>query len=439
MPAGIQQPGGAGTTIFVYDSTAAANGLYYTIAEIQAAFPNDFESMVGAVSGLTFGGIRKQYLSRVSVVWGGQAADGSNPTEVRDTNVDVFFRAGQWQYRVGGGIITTKLGTKKGRTPQGLIPATMAGADGCGIYQASGNLIFRNDYFLYGCVLLCPLNLQFLATGATTNSEVAGCLWRNGLSFTIGEALTLGSFYNNIGYSPTTGNVVAQVKNLDMDGNTMIGDSPSSILSFSNASPTARAKNTRLVGTPSNCDIRSLVTADNSDLKFLGTIFTEAPGVPRFLFFNDHPASEGAEIWRVFDTKVVDQLGNGLADIPVRLLSDVDGTVVDTKTAGDGNVGFLGMGGANFQNGVLIREEYREAFIGKRRDRVFTLLVNVAGGAFPINVSYPGRVLRFEWPGLDRANGVFSLNGGQFGDVTVPVTLGDISMFPSVWDECEIP
>lgn len=423
MPAGIVQPGGPGTSIFIYDKAAAANGQFYTIAEIQAAFPNDFENMVGAVSGLQFGGIRKQYLSNVSLIWGGQAADGSNATEVRDTNVDIFFRAGQWQYRVGGGIITTKLGTKRGKAPSGLIPATMVGSDGCGIYQASGSLIFRNDYQLYGNVFLAPLNMQFLATGATAASEVAGNLMRCGLAFTLGESLAIGSFYRNVMYSPTGVNVAAQIKNLDMDGNAIVGATPQGLISVSAATPTIRMKNTVLVGAPTNADIRSLLATDNSDLKFQGTVFTDTPGVPRFLFFNDHLASEGAEVWRAFNTKVVDSSGNSLIDIPVRLITDIDGTVVDTKTFGDGDVGFLGMGGANFQNGVLVRDEYREAGVGKVRDRVFTLLVNVAGGAFPINPSYPSKTLVFEWPGRDRALGVFSLDGGQFGDVTVPVTL----------------
>lgn len=417
-PAGIAQPGGPGTTIYVYDNARSANGLYYTIAEIQAAFPNDFQNMVGAVSGLTWGGIRKQYLSNVKVTWGGQSSDGSNPTTVQDTNVDVFFRSGgSWDYRIGGGLVTTKLGTKRGNPPSSLIPATMAGSDGCGIYQASGSLIFRGDWFVYGCSLLAPLNVQFLSTGGS-QGEVAGNLMRCGISYTLGESTALGVFYNNILFSPTTGNVLAQIKCLDSGGNFVIGVTPQGILSFSAATPSSRIKNTRLVGAPTTADIRSLLTGDNSGLKFQGTIFTDTPGVPRFLFFDDKTPAQGAQVWREFNTKVVDASGNGVVDIPVRLITDVDGEVVDTKTFGDGDIGFLGPG-SGFQNGVLVRDEYREGGVGKVRDRVFTLLVNIGGGSFPVNPAYPGKQVTFEWPGRDAP----SLNGGRFVDVTIPVTL----------------
>jgi len=421
VPAGIQQPLGPGTTIYVYDSAASANGLFYTIAEIQAAFPNDFEKMVGAVSGLVFGGVRKQYLSNVSVIWGGQSSDGSNPTKVQDTNADVFFRLGQWQYRIGGGLITTNLGTKRGIGPSGLIPATMAGSDGCGIYQASGSLIFRGDWFVYGSTLLAPLNVQFLSTGGS-QGEAAGNLMRAGLAFTLGESLSIGKFYNNICYSPTGINVLAQIKCLDSDGNTFIGVTPQGIASFSAATPTARMKNARLIGAPTTADVRVTLTGDASDLKFLGTIFSDTPSIPRFLFFDDKTPAQGAEVWRTFNTKVVDANGNGLVDIPVRLISDIDGEVVDTKTFGDGDVGFISAG-SGLQNGVLVRDEYREGGVGKVRDRLFTLIVNMGGGLFPANPAYPSRTSSWEWPGRDRAAGVFSPNGGQFGDVVMPVPL----------------
>jgi len=419
VPAGIQQPGGPLTSIFIYDNAAAANGLFYTIAEIQAAFPNDFESMVGAVSGLTFGGLRKQYLSRVSLIWGGQSSDGSNPTTVQDTNADLFFRAGQWQYRIGGGQITTKLGTKRGKPPSGLTPATMAGSDGCGIYQASGSLIFRGDWFVYGCSLLAPVNMQFLSTGGS-QGEAAGNLMRCGSTFTLGESTAIGVFYNNVLFSPGGTSVVSQIKCLDSDGNILIGVTPQGLMSFSSASPTARMKNTRLVGAPTTADIRSVLSASNSDLKFLGTVFTDTVGVPRFLFFDDHPADQGAQVWRVFNTKVADEAGNSLINIPVLLVTDVEGAVVNTKTFGDGDVGFIQSG---FQNGVLVRDEYRVAGVGAVRDRVFTAVFNGPNGAFAPNPAYGTRTVKFEWPGRDRAAGVFSLNGGQFGDVTIPVTL----------------
>jgi hypothetical protein len=422
VPAGIQQPGGAGTTIYVYDNAAAANGLFYTIAEIQTAFPNDFQNMVGAVSGLTWGGVRKQYLSNVKITWGGQGSDGSNATTVQDTNVDVFLRSGAtWDYRIGGGLVTTKLGTKRGVGPSGLIPATMVGSDGCGIYQASGSLIFRGDWFVYGCSLLAPLNVQFLSTGGS-QGEAAGNLMRAGLAFTLGDSLAIGKFYNNVCYSPTGINVLAQIKCLDEGGNAYVGVTPQGIASFSSATPTARMRNARLIGAPTTADVRVTLTGDASDLKFLGTIFSDTPAIPRFLFFDDKTASQGAQVWRTFNTKVVDASGNGLIDIPVRLSSDVEGVIVNTKSFGDGDISFV-VGGSGLQNGVLVRDEYRVAGVGAVRDRVFTMTVNASGGAFPVNQSYESKVLTFEWPGRDRAAGVFSPNGGQFGDVTVPVTL----------------
>lgn len=79
--AGITQPGGAGTTIFFEDNTAAPNGLYYRAQDFAAAFPADFVDLG------TFG--RKAYRGKVTV----QNGDGAGvaTTTWKDTRVDVYF------------------------------------------------------------------------------------------------------------------------------------------------------------------------------------------------------------------------------------------------------------------------------------------------------------------------------------------------------------
>ncbi len=427
MPGGIVQPGGAGTTIFVYDTAFSANGLGYKFSEVQAAFPSDFEKLTGDVTGLVFNAARPQYLSNVTVQLGGQGSDGTNSTTLEDTNVDVFFRIGGLAYRVGGGQIITKFGTKLGVGSSWTKAATMCGYNGVGLYQ-NGNIVLRNDYYIYGSILWSGNNFQFLTTGGSAQ-EVAGCLVRAASgNCVIGDNISSGKYYNNRFLMTGSGTAFNGIRNLDMDGNDLAVLSPFQIVGTSFA---CKFRKTRFIGTPTTSDARVLGAAD---WKMQDVIWSDTPGVPRMSFSAaDILPSAGPEHYSTFDTKICDPNGISVGDISVYMVSDIDGPIVDTKTIGDGSIQYV-HGPTGWANVVLVREEYVTASVRQVRDRTFTLTVNGSLGTYPRNSKYPVITMVFQWAGRDKYASAYLENGGTFQPVTMPVQLDE--RFPAT---VEIP
>lgn len=415
----VKQGGGPGTKITVYDSghaDAGGDGAY-GIEDVRLAMnvlnpgQGDLELMGGLVSGNNFG-TRKQYMLNVNLDWGGDAADGNALTVWKDTNVDIFVRSpAAMAYRIGAGPIETRLGVKLGTGPVGNSPATMCGYNGVNIFGTS--MVFRNDLYVYGCRLLFITTMSFLSTGASFQ-EVAGnlCTFQS-ITSVLGDSTGVGDFYNNLFMSTNGTSVWSGSIHHDEDGN-IIGN-PGSLQAYSlGAGITAiRSKRVTIVGSFSR-DFQ-INAADAGDYKIMEPIFATGSGAGIVNYGSDHTVDKALSVWRYFNTKVT-YGATPLANIPVRLESDVDGPIIDTLTFSDGDVGFI-QGTSGYQNGVRVAEKYRAGGVNLTRYRTFTLHVNSAGGTSPPNPAYPESVQSFRWPGE---------TSGVLGNVWMPVDLAAV-------------
>lgn len=434
MPGGIVKVGG---TIFVYDNAFSASGLYYTFAEINTAFPNDFELAVGATTGLGAGTIRKQYISGVNLTIGGQAADGTNATTLQDSNCDVYFRTGNvLSYRNIPSVLKTQFGTKIASTAGGV--SYVSGRDGVFIEQASGNLVYRGQFLMYGSESFVDSgNLQFLDSGASGASEMAGCIQRCGSSvgMVIGNNATANfDVYNTTFASTSTGTFVSAMSLRNTDNLIFACAAPASF--FVSGAANMKVSNIQLIGAPTTSDIR-WTGGGGTAWYIYQPQFSGSAIVPRFSGVGPPSSTPTQEFW-YFNVKVCDPFGNPITGVPVRLSSDIDGNVVDTKTFGDGDIGFTHTD-SGFSNGVRVRDHYGQVSYAFT-DRTFTATINGYGGAFPPLAGYNTSIVKFEWPGRDVFQGAFQLNGGEFKACIMPVTLTPgMPLLATQWTERVAP
>jgi hypothetical protein len=436
VPAGILQPGGPGTEIFVYDHfTGAADPVNgYTFAEINAAWPNDFELVGGLVSGVQWGGPRVQYLCRVRVTIGGQNGDGTAATFLQGTNCDVYFGSGgSLNYRTIGysnGLFQTKFGTRVASAVGGV-----SGYDGVDIMTRT-NMVFRGPVFLYGSEVYAQGgNIQFINPNV---SEIAGCIFRTNQGYVIGNDSTPNlEVFNTTFASSTVGAVITTMSVKNSDNFIVAALTPTSFIAT--GALNLKLRGGLLVGAPTFSDFNWSGASAGAGWIISDTQFSETAGIPRFRgnFGGPLLSTPTKETWS-FDVKVTNLSGLPLLGVPVRLESDIEGVVVDTTTLGDGNIAFTN-GTIGISSAVLVRDHYNSGGFGANRDRVFTLYVNQAGGVNPPVAGYGGRVLTFEWPGKEWLAGAYEADGGSFKKIVMPITLGPPgSGAPNLWTECDI-
>jgi hypothetical protein len=438
MPAGILQPGGPGTRIFVYDSTASLTGLDYTFAEVQTAFPNDFQSMVGAVSGLTWGGIRKQYLSNVPIRLGGQDSDGTAPTSIKDSNCDVYFRTGSLEYRTIGytpALLRTMFGTRIASAIGS--DERVGGKDGVDILTRTTQQ-FRGLILLYGSECFADGgNVQFIDSGASGFSEIAGCIFRTSSSYVIGNnVIPQMDVYNSTFEGTGVGNLVTGLAIRKSDNVVFSATGPQTFIT--SGSINLALSNAQFIGAPTLADLRW--SGGGTNWRLYNPGFSETVGVPRFISTAGPPITNPTkELW-YFNTKVVDIAGTPIMNVPVRMESDVDGpTPVDTKTFGDGDIGFVDPG-TGIESAIVVRDHYADGSNQYQvRDRTYTIWVNAYGGAFPPLMGYETKRIVFQWPGRDVFQHAYQAGGGEFNVVSMPIMLlNGNPTSPALWDECHV-
>src|SRR5690349_2116530 len=175
MAAGITQPGGAGTTIMIYDDADTSGGRPagpYTFAQISAAFPADFVDVTVAAA-------RPKYKSLVDLQLGDGGA-GRNVTTLQATKSDLDFAATHG-LKNGSGFVNPcpwhlNFGTRID-TPDGKV----GWKDGCNITVArTFNDVFQFE--LYDTVIrqvgTGVLNLSG-ADGKADIQRIVGCHFQN--------------------------------------------------------------------------------------------------------------------------------------------------------------------------------------------------------------------------------------------------------------------
>lgn len=412
----VTQPGGAGTPIFVYDNAGAANGLYYTFAEIAAAFPADF---------VDNGTNAKSYRAKVSLQIG-DAGVGTATTTLQDTDSTVIWD--NTKTLVWRATQTTSwfcnFGTKVdiGNEASGKSGSTL-------IFGA--NTTVRGNLGWFGSSFKIVSGVINFTNTIGTSSDIQNCLMQStvaGVSpFVLNPSLGVTAFnLFNVDIShATTSQVMSNFTPLTAERLTICASTPTTFIQTGLSA--IQAKDMKMFGTPSTSDIRWAAGSAN-DWKFIRPGFSgSAPkftgvtvGVPAL-------AQATLEYW-LFDVKVVDGAGVGIANIPVKL-TDVTGELqVDTLTMANGEIDF---GSGITDKAVKVMDHYIApggTVYTQRHRSPFLLEVNTGASAL---VGYQARRYYFNWPGYES----ITLTGGTFKDVNDIINLGEPSISATNWTE----
>lgn len=442
----FQWPVGVGNPLYVYDDANGTNHPAapnpHTWAEINAAFPLEFP-ILQSPAGAVFSAGRVQYLCGVDLTFG-DLFGGANVTTIQAgmgsapyaDSVDIFSpagTAGQTRLRFTVAISASQTNMFLG-TPIGS-GAKMCGKNGCSII-AIGQLRFRCTLGLYGCYINSSNSIQFLNLGSIYQ-EIAGCHIFCGTSATIlgtadGGPLT---FWNTTITSASTTTPFSSIQTADGAGVILGCSAPQRF--YTSGSPLRKFTKMTLSGAPSITDLN--ISNGNPNYELTDFEFSDTPGIPRITGLFTGAANFGVHEYWSLDTKVVDSNGNSLVGIPVYATNDVEGTVLDTTTQGDGNIVFT-FNPTGKQNVLPVRDWYNNGTGVVTRDRTYTITINgYPSNFFDPNPNYVTRQYKFKWPGIDLYGSSFQANGGSFKPID------DIVMLPNghpvsnpEWTECNL-
>ena len=422
MAAGITQPGGAGTVIYIMDDASSSSGLGYTFAEISAAFPADFVAL---------GTTPESYRGAVDVQIGDETQDDATTT-LLDTNVHVTWDTGKtlltrttetynWMIRLGTSVYSATTG--------------YVGVNGCDLTFGAATTLYATCGF-FGCKIVCMGGAFVISSQSLGDPTIEGfhssTVEHRGTAatdaFLFADPLVSSLIVANRSVfiaATTTGPMFtsAAVASLG-SGNIFIGNPTSFVKS---ADIAGYFTDPSFVGTPSVADIY----VDTAlDIAYGGWVFTRprwTGNAPRFAFGYEPVAIDGAQEKWYFDVKVVDINGDPIAGIPVSLTDALTNLVIGQDTNAEGRLDPEGAWP------VTVRDHYADSGLNYlTRDRSpFTLTVNSKSSP-SYNSAYLTRTWVFDWPGLD---------DGNFSDVIMPVALQDQLQVgaDTTWVEQEMP
>lgn len=400
MAAGITQPGGAGTTIMIYDDTDTSGGRpagSYTFAQISAAFPADFVDVTVNVA-------RPKYKSLVDLQMGDDIGIvcTTNGTTLL-TSAALFGPVATGQTIIGAGIIP---GTTITKTDNSNITLS----------QAATNSSTTSRTFFTGARATTTLqatksDLDFAATHGLKSAALNPCPWHFNMGTRIdtpdgkvgwkdGCNIVFGSSFNGIFQLELYDTVLRQAGTgvLSLAGadahtdiqriagchlqNTTTGTQPSqlgasggnidqlldTLLSYDTtsfcvnnasfdqcervtvtcATPTAfiraggsgvAVKDFRVVGSPTTTDF-IWTSAGAANWVFIRPVYSQS-GCNKFSIVSGDLPINGAttEYW-LFDTTIVDRNGNPVAGIPVTLIDATGVTAFSGVTNSSGAISF---------------------------------------------------------------------------------------------------
>ena len=412
VPGGITQPSGAGTTIFIYDNTLAADGLAYHFAEISTAFPADF---------IDNGTTPKSYRSKVSLQIGDTSA-GTAATTLSDTAVGVYFDAAKgllWRASSTSSW-TTNFGTKIGSGDKA------SGVDGVTIRNGlTTPWTIRGNISWYDSTIITAGTVAINQGASGLTGDIQACIL--GITGTANVFFGIGtaSFqFNNLYRVSLWGkNAVASagllgISNFATAERLSIAGPSMSYFIRNTSTSQYTLKDVTFFGTPAIADAVSTVAGASWDLVRPGW-----SGAAKFPNVLNTAAGTIREDW-LFNVRVVDRLGAAIASIPVKLTDTLGNVQVNTTTDANGQVAF---GTGLLLNAVVVRDHYGDGVTYSTRDRSpFTVAVNTGASE---NSAYLSRTYDFNWPLTET---------GAFQDVNDVVALQDPSGGPTAWVEASI-
>lgn len=415
MAVGVTQPGGAGTSIFYYDNASAANATNYTFAELSTAFPLDF---------IDNGTTPKTYRAKVSIQCG-DTGIGTATTTLSDTNVGVYFDTGKtWLWRSTQTTSwNTNLGTKVGSGN------SATGRNGCTIYTAGAVAVgttVRGNFGIYGTTWVNNVaGLNFGTTNVSgLTTELINCIVghtgtaANSNIIIGGTTVPLTNCYNVDYWGNVTAanNGVLTNFNMTNAARMTVGGSGGPYL-LRSPTNTVTCKDLVFFGTPTVADFLPSGNPSGWDL-VRPTWSGNAPKMGA----NSIAAGIIRELW-IADTKVVDRLGDGVANISIKLTDSVGAVQINTTTDSTGRISF---GSGLLTNAVITRDHYGNGSYLTRDRSPFLMEINTISQ----NTSYPQLRYYFDWPQ--------DVNG-NFEDMADPIPLQYASGTPTTWTEASLP
>lgn len=422
MAAGVTQPGGAGTTIYIYDNASAANGTHYTFAEISAAFPVDFVDL---------GTNEKTYKSNVSLQIGDTTTNAATTT-LQDTGVTVKWENGTTllfrSTQQSSWFLT--LGTKCGTGNQA------GGAEGCDLTFGT-QTILRGTCKLYGCKLrkksTVSSNIQYLPGITGSTGEIVDCDIQQVPTLTAGIYGTSTQKVDNIyncTFSAGTQIASAIVSNFFVTTLERVLMSAKNNAAFisSNATDTS-FKDVVMRGTVVQGDLRANSGAARWIMVRPGWSQTGGPKLFLSSAFSITLANSLKEYW-LYNCKMVNASGAAISNIPVKVTDAIGNTVVDTTTDANGAVSF---GSGLTANAVIVMDHYATSGTYIQRYRGPFLFEYNTGNSR--NTDYQSRRGYSHWPGYETV----TTTAGTFADVNDIVHLQDAAGNSTGWTEREMP
>ena len=425
MSAGISQPGGAGTTIYVYDNAHADAGGdgSYSFADIKTAM----DILVPGQTDFVATGTTPETYKAVVSIQIGDIGTGTALTTLQDTNVCVKFDVPLVRtllYRTTQTTSwTTNLGTKVGSGDKA------ATRNGCDLYFGS-NVIFRGNYTFYGCRFVGAASINFaFVTGVT--QDIQGCnvgstAITNISPITIGSAGTSpANVYNCDFWANTSGNIASVFATFKpATAELIVAGGPSIAGIMRIGTIVYVAKDLIMYGAPSLGDI--VYTSPPINPKLIRPQWTG--NAPKFGGGLSLTLANATWEYRLYDVKVVDSNGAAIAGIPVKLTDVLGNVVVNTTSNSTGGVDF---GTGLLTNAIVVADHWSSGGVYTESPRgPFFAEINTGAGA---NTNYLARRYYFDWPVA--SSGVY---GVQYDDVADIVAIEDQSGQPTTWTEATL-
>lgn len=415
----ITQPGGAGTTIMLYDDTNAANHAAapgpHTWAEIATAFPADF---------ISSGAITPQYRSAVNVQIG-DAGVGTATTTLSDATDAAVAFTGATTLSFRNSQHTSwflTLGTKVGSGNKA------SGINGGSLSTGAATNI-RGTAKLYGFKLKMTTGAFNWNPGfASSGSEAINCLFQSSAGatapFIFGAVGNNVSNLYNLDISHTTANQITTNYFVDaMERCSISGTAP---LSFIQSGITQIShKDIVVFGTPTNADFR-WATAGGTNWRFVRPQYSgNAPKFSSVGAITIAVVNATQELW-FYNAKIVDRNGTGVPNIPVKLTDALGNIPVDALTDANGRFAF---GSGTTAQAVAVMDHYVTAgtYIQRHRSPFYSE-INTGINANP---NYHSRTFYWDWLG----SATVTTSSGSFEDVGDVIAIEDISGGGTSWAE----
>jgi len=422
VAAGVTQPGGAGTTIYIYDDASSASGTGYTWAEIASAFGADF---------IDNGTNLPSYRSAVSIQVGdtgtGTATtsliDATDSTVIFDDNKTLTYRSTQTSSWF------TTLGTKVGT---GDVATGNAG--GCLVMGTTATI--RGTFKFYGCKIVQTKGAISFVPYADEVGELVNCLIQHRATGTapivLGSAsIKIDNLYN-VDISSDSNNYVATIINARSVRRVTMGG-PSVAYGLSTALASVENKDCNIFGSPATSDYRwSAAGALSWGFVRPGWSGNAAKFSSYATSIPPLDGSQTREFW-IYNVKVVDSSGVGISGIPVKLTDTTGAIPVNTTTDSTGQITFLPVeldsgGGLAYQsdiftNAVPTMDHYVDVggtgLYTQRHRSPFLAEINMSYQT-GYNSNYESRRYYFNWPGYPS----ITTTSGTFEDIQDIISLG---------------